>query len=379
MRAMSQRVVNISSGEGELADHRTSFQRSRSPSEDRRRQQYNSGHMFNVDTSYPSHTTQHPVEKEPAGGFLSVDPHEEAMRLPRSSPMILVLIIFQTVLLTIEAAPNVFEDGNERPSTWGTTWIDYAMLGLFIVFTLELVARIIVSGFILNASEYSTIDRKRGVRAAVTDQYRALFQPQRQKSVKAPRQINLGPSAFARSLTFMQGQPVPQTVEEHQRYQLARRAFMRHSFNRLDFLAVVAYWITFVLAITGLESKHHMYVFRMISCLRILRLLAITNGTAIILRSLKKAAPLLVRIAFLIIFFWLLFAIIGVQSFKSSLSRHCVWLDPDAPADRSRAFVNEFQFCGGYLNQTSNGTEPWASSVLEDQYASKAVIHMEAP
>ncbi|KAH6688201.1 calcium-channel protein cch1 [Verticillium dahliae] len=400
MRAMSQRVVNISSGEGELADHRTSFQRSRSPSEDRRRQQYNSGHMFNVDTSYPSHTTQHPVEKEPAGGFLSVDPHVSvASRPPMSNPlkgkslgvfssksivrrklcdflvhpftepMILVLIIFQTVLLTIEAAPNVFEDGNERPSTWGTTWIDYAMLGLFIVFTLELVARIIVSGFILNASEYSTIDRKRGVRAAVTDQYRALFQPQRQKSVKAPRQINLGPSAFARSLTFMQGQPVPQTVEEHQRYQLARRAFMRHSFNRLDFLAVVAYWITFVLAITGLESKHHMYVFRMISCLRILRLLAITNGTAIILRSLKKAAPLLVRIAFLIIFFWLLFAIIGVQSFKSSLSRHCVWLDPDAPADRSRAFVNEFQFCGGYLNQTSNGTEPWVFAKDEDDLA----------
>ncbi|KAM0533507.1 hypothetical protein ACHAP6_007264 [Verticillium nonalfalfae] len=356
--------------------------------------------MFNVDTSYPSHTAQHPVEKEPAGGFLSVDPHVSvASRPPMSNPlkgkslgvfssksiirrklcdflvhpfaepMILVLIIFQTVLLTIEAAPNVFEDGNERPTTWGTTWIDYAMLGLFIVFTLELVARIIVSGFILNASEYSTIDRKRGVRAAVTDQYRALFQPQRQKSVKAPRQINLGPSAFARSLTFMQGQPVPQTVEEHQRYQLARRAFMRHSFNRLDFLAVVAYWITFVLAITGLESKHHMYVFRMISCLRILRLLAITNGTAIILRSLKKAAPLLVRIAFLIIFFWLLFAIIGVQSFKSSLSRHCVWLDPDAPADRSRAFVNEFQFCGGYLNQTSNGTEPWVFAKDEEDLA----------
>ncbi|KAM0322822.1 hypothetical protein ACHAQA_009163 [Verticillium albo-atrum] len=109
-----------------------------------------------------------------------------------------------------------------------------------------------------------------------------------------------------------------------------------------------------------------MYVFRMISCLRILRLLALTNGTAIILRSLKKAAPLLVRIAFLIFFFWLLFAIIGVQSFKSSLSRQCVWLDPDAPADRSRSFVNELQFCGGYLNQTSGATEPWVSAEEEN-------------
>lgn len=75
--------------------------------------------------------------------------------------------------------------------------------------------------------------------------------------------------------------------------------------------------------------------------------------------SLKKAAPLLVRIAFLISFFWLLFAIIGVQSFKASLSRQCVWLDPDAPTDRSRAFVNEFQFCGGHINETTGKPEPW--------------------
>jgi voltage-dependent calcium channel len=70
----------------------------------------------------------------------------------------------------------------------------------------------------------------------------------------------------------------------------------------------------------------------------------------VILRSLKKAAPLLVNVAFLIGFFWLLFAIIGVQSFKSSFRRQCVWIDPQGVEN----FTNSEQFCGGHLQ---NGTD----------------------
>jgi hypothetical protein len=65
----------------------------------------------------------------------------------------------------------------------------------------------------------------------------------------------------------------------------------------------------------------------------------------VILRSLKKAAPLLVNVAFLIGFFWLLFSIVGVQSFKSSLRRTCVWQDPQGIQN----FTNSNQFCGGHL------------------------------
>ncbi|WYZ42990.1 hypothetical protein EsH8_VI_000689 [Colletotrichum jinshuiense] len=385
MRAMSQRVVNIS-GEGELVDQRTQRDRSPSPAPDRRQQLHNSAQMF-TDTSYHSDVFQVPekapeaenVFADPApplqprvpmmnplkGKSLGIFPPDHPIRTklcdllvhPFTEPFILILIILQAILLSIESAPDVFT--HPRPDTWGVTWIDWAMLVLFIIFTLELIARILVSGFLLNASEYSTIDRQRGVRAAVVDQYKNIFQPQRQKSVKAPRQIHLGPSAFQRSFTIMQGQALPQTVEEQQRFQLARRAFLRHSFNRLDFLAVIAYWISFTLRMTGLESEKHLYVFRMIACLRILRLLALTNGTAIILRSLKKAAPLLVRVAFLIAFFWILFAIIGVQSFKASLSRQCVWLDPTDPTNKEKSFTNDMQFCGGFLNNVTGETMPW--------------------
>lgn len=93
----------------------------------------------------------------------------------------------------------------------------------------------------------------------------------------------------------------------------------------------------------------------------------------VILRSLKKAAPLLVNVAFLIGFFWLLFAIVGVQCFKSSFRRTCVWFDPSSDPFKNRtALLNGYrldsssgtpQFCGGYLHQ--NGSKlPWLHSDL---------------
>jgi hypothetical protein len=338
-----------------------------------------------VDNSYQSQTTQLNPEKAKAidhsstpgappsnplrGHSLGIFSPQSRIRLwlcgllvnPYTEPFILILIVLQTILLAVESGPSVFVAGNERPERWGKSTIDWVMLGLFIIFTLELIARIIVSGFFLNAAEYSTIDRQKGIRAAIVEQYRTAFRPQRQKSIKSNPQGQLQHSTFSRSFTtMMHGQQIlPSTIEEQQRYQLARRAFLRHSFNRLDFVAVVSFWVAFLLGITGIESRHHIYVFKMLSCLRILRLLALTHGTAIILRSLKKAAPLLVRIAFLVVFFWLLFAIIGMQSFKSSLKRQCVWLDPYDPQNISASFTNGMQFCGGYLNNRTGQPLPW--------------------
>jgi hypothetical protein len=78
-----------------------------------------------------------------------------------------------------------------------------------------------------------------------------------------------------------------------------------------------------------------------------------------ILRSLKKAAPLLVRVSFLIIFFWLVFAIVGVQSFKSSLSRNCIWLDPQDPFNMSASYSPSMEFCGGYRHNETGEIKPW--------------------
>ena len=58
-------------------------------------------------------------------------------------------------------------------------------------------------------------------------------------------------------------------------------------------------------------------------------------------------------------FFWLVFAIIGVQSFKSSLSRQCTWIDPSDPLNISATYSPSFAFCGGQLNNDTGAAEPW--------------------
>ena len=50
-----------------------------------------------------------------------------------TEPVILVLIIFQTILLSIESSSDVFH--HKRPERWGTTWIDYVLLILFVIYT----------------------------------------------------------------------------------------------------------------------------------------------------------------------------------------------------------------------------------------------------
>ncbi|WEW55818.1 calcium channel protein [Emydomyces testavorans] len=280
----------------------------------------------------------------------------EVLIHPATEPIILILIIIQTVLLAVESSV----EKRSVVKRWGDSVFDYVFFGLFTIYTLELAARIIVSGFIFNPQEYSTLDRSSGLRKALVAKGRELFMPQRQFSNrKAANPVN-GQTSILRSFTGMQPQANHADEAAQQRARLARRAFLRHSFNRLDFLAVVSYWISFVLSILSVESNQRLFVFRMLSSLRILRLLALTSGTTVILRSLKKAAPLLVNVAFFIGFFWLIFAVIGIQSFKSSLQRTCVWVDPENKQNFTRNDApDNIQLCGGYLDNVTGNARPW--------------------
>ncbi|TVY46139.1 Calcium-channel protein [Lachnellula subtilissima] len=387
VRAMSQRVVNIS-GEAEFIEDmsarreaRRERQASRQPSlhslsslSDESESRFQPKHKADPLGSGPNHRANlptAPVEKtmrflggaHPESSWEEEDPENppnplkgkslrffspesrvrnklcDLLVYPLTEPIILILIMVQTVVLAVDSSRNVFK--HPRNKKWGSSWIDNALFVLFIIFTLELAARIIVSGFIMNAPEYSTIAHRRGVRAVIVDKYRQVFAPQRQSSIRESRPSPaVSAPTVLRSFTQMQSEQI-RTVEQAQRLQLARRAFLRHGFNRLDFVAVVAFWIAFILSISQVEHHQHLYLFRMLSCLRILRLLALTNGTAIILRSLKKAAPLLVNVSFLIGFFWLLFAIIGVQSFKSSFDRQCVWVDQPILSTRPARHISK--------------------------------------
>ncbi|THC97538.1 hypothetical protein EYZ11_002961 [Aspergillus tanneri] len=265
---------------------------------------------------------------------------------PFTEPFILVVIVIQTILLTIESAMS----GWHKAGNWGTSVMDYPYFAIFVIYTLELIAKVLVS---------------LGFRKAIAEKGKTIIAPHRQPSTikRAPVLADQPQASIIR--TFTGGlnqleQAVTDDPLQKSRVRLAHRAFLRHSFNRLDFVAVVAFWIAFCLSIFGVESRQQLFVFRMLSCLRLLRLLALTNGTSIILRSLKKAAPLFVHVAFLVGFFWLLFAIVGIQSFKSSYRRTCVWRGVNGEEDFP---LNDpsgtFQLCGGYIDSITGKKKGW--------------------
>ncbi|KAG1501400.1 hypothetical protein G6F47_004900 [Rhizopus delemar] len=112
------------------------------------------------------------------------------------------------------------------------------------------------------------------------------------------------------------------------------RAYFRHSWDRIDFVSIVSYWVDFGLLVTNQEFVEDEG----------------RHGGKVILNSLKKAAPLLVNVLFFVFFFFVIFAIIGVQSFSGSFQRHCVWHDPNNSSNTEELQ----QYCGGYVNETGH-------------------------
>ena len=210
----------------------------------------------------------------------------EVLVHPVTEPIILILIVIQTVVLAVDAHSTIDYHNFSPAYTIGT--VDVILLILFSIYSLEIIARVIVSGFVKNAEEYSTLNRSLSLKQAVYEQFMRFFDT-RQEQHSTKKAVNFADPQLSiiRSFTAIQGQPnQPGHSRQQQRVRLARRAFLRHGFNRLDFLAVISFWIAFGLKWFGVSQEKHFFVFQMLSCLRILRLLGLTNGTSV---SLAKA------------------------------------------------------------------------------------------
>lgn len=305
MRKMSQRVVNLSN-EPEIVEQSIR----RQPSRDARLEAPPSfpeyidyGGEEPGDSSRPlekSRSLVVAVGQEPddwkqhanplRGKSLGIFPPDNWIRLricemlvhPLTEPIILMLIFVQTILLAVDSAPKLAY--GDRPKVWGSSWIDFALLVLFVIYTVEIIARVIVSGLVKNAEEYSTVDWDSGIKKALVDRFKSFFVPHRQQHAAGNKTVNTADLAPSVIRTFTNTQAYvdqPGHTRQQQRVRLARRAFLRHGFNRLDFVAVVSFWISFALDLWEIEYTRHIYVFRMLSCLRILRLLGLTQGTSV--------------------------------------------------------------------------------------------------
>ncbi|KAF2827057.1 hypothetical protein CC86DRAFT_350319 [Ophiobolus disseminans] len=155
------------------------------------------------------------------------------------------------------------------------------------------------------------------------------------------------------------------------------RVTLKIFFNVLDLLAVVSFWVNFIMLVVGASASRFRQVLAMMSTLRILRLLLITSSTyseaAILFGALRESGPKLAKVASFICFVWLLFAVVGVQIFKSSLRRSCIMSRTDPVETAAVRLEGKVQYCGGYVaNITGSLTsQPW----LKDDGTPGALEH----
>ncbi|KAF9125802.1 calcium channel protein [Mortierella sp. 14UC] len=287
--------------------------------------------------------------------------------------LLLLLGLNLAFLISAVSSPK-----NSQDTVWGGHWTDYGLLAIFVIYTLEVGARIIVSGLVLYPQDGDKIRKFFGKKPRTDNLHdtnptilrkspeaqRArtmALQPQASSaklneqavphSTGTTRATTIIDFAIGRQTTMMQFLPTymdplvtykPQFVA----VEGTQVPFLRHTFNRIDFIAVVCYWIDFFLMVTGVRN---IYLFKAVAAMRTLRLLNITAGSATILRSLKKSAPLLVNIVLFIAFFFIIFSIVGVQAFKGSLSRRCVSHD--------RTVTLNDTFCGGHYDPNMPGNK----------------------
>ncbi|CCL98380.1 uncharacterized protein FIBRA_00375 [Fibroporia radiculosa] len=354
---------------------------------------------------------------------------------PWTEPLILLLIIFNAVVLTIQsqrsaALPENYSGEPAPVKGYFHQWEDYALFALFCFFTVEAFARICVSGFLLDPeipissllsafsfsvypdssipaghveprtplSRHTSLARSNSHRApkhTFTQRLEQLLtnlaRPfalrhdvmslPRQEPTQAPRTPSHLRSDTAQSKTPMIERAYAKAKEVHThmrnpthpnilstalrsdnpdllalpfRLNIAEARvhtqrnvpYLRHSWSRIDFVAVVSFWISFILATTGVErGRYHIGIFQAMSVLRTARLLTITSGTTTIMRSLKTARPLLASVAYFVIFAMILFSIIGIQAFKGSYLRSCNLLPTLGESE-----INLTQNCGGWIN-----------------------------
>lgn len=225
---------------------------------------------------------------------------------------------FMTTLIVIQTAMLAFQEW--RASTQYMivghyTIIDWVLAGFYIIYSCEMVLKCIAYGVWGHA---------------ISDFYTQIVDRMKGKHPKLD-------------------ETTPNKTPKHKPYLFT-------SWNRVDAVSVISFWISFGLSMSGYDIKHELPLFRSLMCLKIVRLFNITHGTRACLQGMRAAFSQCKEVTLFLLCFWIFFAIIGVQSFKTSLRRHCVWTNPK---DASQTYTQDLQFCGSYLEPNTLEPMPW--------------------
>lgn len=226
-------------------------------------------------------------------------------------PLMMFLVVFQTVVLTVGSVRSIFPNAAEYDSPptykdlkWTISYVNWFCLTIFMCYTIIAIAKIIAYGFIDDSQRKNLTELQSRVETVSTTDASTFneFHPRK-------RRVNTKNTPLVSSLANLipknKRTYTPETIEYSMSFQIApQRAYLRSSWNRLDFIAIFCYWVSLLLTINDVDSRSEAFIFRLLSALPILHLLNLTRGTSAILKSLKIAAPLLVNVGLFVGFFW---------------------------------------------------------------------------
>ncbi|KAI8140598.1 Ion transport protein-domain-containing protein [Fennellomyces sp. T-0311] len=205
---------------------------------------------------------------------------------------------------------------NPQKTTFGGQWNHYPILCIQCIYTIEALCKIIVYGFWVPPDE---AQRQSWIYRIIRSFSRRITTP----SDKATDDAASG--------------------DYGKRKKFSHRAYFSGFANTIDLIAIVAYWVDLGLMV---HEYRFCSLFKALSAMRPLRLLCIFRGTATIMRSLLVSWDMLKDVVGFVLFFLLLFALIGLVSFKGVFSRRCFAVN----ASGEQIIVDPPQYCSGYYN-----------------------------
>ncbi|KAL9554146.1 hypothetical protein MBANPS3_002946 [Mucor bainieri] len=140
---------------------------------------------------------------------------------------------------------------------------------------------------------------------------------------------------------------------------VTHKSFLSNLPNVIDLISVTSYWID--LATVLYLGKRPYPIFQAFAATRLLRLLVITEGTTVIMKSLSSSYDMLKNVMGFFVFFWLLFSLAALFIFMNAFSRRCaVWPEEGLHKDLSNIqYVEPRISCSGYMISADERTGPY--------------------
>ena len=107
-----------------------------------------------------------------------------------------------------------------------------------------------------------------------------------------------------------------------------RHAYLRNSWNRFDFVTIIASWLIYLAKWTFLGMMHENFAFA-VSVMRTVRAMRYFASIRQIIATVANSLTMLLAVGGLMLFFLCIFSVVGMQLFAGVVNRRC--LAPEDP------------------------------------------------